>query len=173
MADLMDHLRKFFDADGETDGDPFALTSGDICGTVTMTAQQGEQHTLHKETVHGGHLPRLGADATPFQRQMNEDMSKMMVDMHAPGYSDDPNVDFLAMMIPHHQGAIDMARLQLVHGDDPLVRRLAEEIIDGQQVEIEAMRARLEILRAGPDASLTRFPALDGTRKTERATEKD
>lgn len=96
---------------------------------------------------------------------MNDDMLKMMTDMHAPGYSDDVNIDFLAMMIPHHQGAIDMARLLLVHGDDPLTRRLAEEVIDGQRVEIDAMRARLEILRTGPDESLTRYPALDGTRK--------
>ena len=38
------------------------------------------------------------------------------------------DVDFLAMMIPHHQGAVEMARLALIYGKDPLTRRVAEEI---------------------------------------------
>jgi len=96
--------------------------------------------------------------------RMNADMEKMMHDMHAPGYSGDPDIDFLAMMIPHHQGAVDMARLQLIYGRDPLVRKLAEEIIAGQRVEIEAMQRRLEILRAGKGAKEEEFPALGGTR---------
>lgn len=57
-----------------------------------------------------------------------------------------------------------MARLVLIHGKDPLVRRLAEEIIAGQQAEITAMEARLSILRKGDDPMPEGYPPLGGTR---------
>ena len=47
------------------------------------------------------------------------------------------------MMIPHHQGAIDMAKLELIYGRDPVLRRLAEGIIVEQQQEIELMQRYL------------------------------
>jgi len=52
------------------------------------------------------------------------------------------NVDhvFAFMMIPHHQGAVDMAKVELIYGTDPVMRRLAQEILVDQQSEIEAMR---------------------------------
>jgi uncharacterized protein (DUF305 family) len=93
-------------------------------------------------------------------------MKKMMDDMHAPGYTGNPDVDFLAMMIPHHEGAVEMARLVLIHGKDPLTRRLAEEIIASQTAEIEAMQQRLVILRHADDPNPGGFPALHGTRGT-------
>ncbi|MBI4686606.1 MAG: DUF305 domain-containing protein [Nitrospirae bacterium] len=99
-----------------------------------------------------------------FMQEMDAGMKKMMDDMHAPGYSGDADVDFLAMMIPHHEGAIEMARLVLIHGKDPLVRKLAEDIIAAQQTEIEAMKRRLTILRKGIDMEPGGFPALGGTR---------
>lgn len=113
---------------------------------------------------HPHHAHGHGAGTTAFEREMERDMAAMMRDMHAPGYSGNPDVDFLAMMIPHHQGAIDMARLVLTHGADPLTRRLAEEIIASQRAEILAMTARLAILRRGPDPDPGGFPALSGTR---------
>lgn len=91
-------------------------------------------------------------------------MGRMMREMHAAGASGDPDRDFLAMMIPHHEGAVEMARLELVHGRDPLTRQLAEEIIAGQQVEIEAMRRRREILARPGNAGDPGFPDLGGTR---------
>ena len=102
--------------------------------------------------------------ADPFARAMAAGMEKMMNDMRAAGHTGNPDVDFLAMMIPHHQGAVDMARLELVHGHDPLTRRLAEEIIASQTAEIGAMQNRLEILRKGEDPNPGGFPALNGTR---------
>jgi uncharacterized protein (DUF305 family) len=99
-----------------------------------------------------------------FVNEMDSGMKKMMDNMHAPGYSGVPDVDFLAMMIPHHEGAVEMARLELIYGRDPLVRRLAEDIIAGQQVEIKAMKQRLLILRNKPDPAPGGFPALGGTR---------
>jgi uncharacterized protein (DUF305 family) len=88
----------------------------------------------------------------------------MMDDMHSPGYTGNPDVDFLAMMIPHHQGAVEMARLALIYGKDPLTRRLAEEIIASQITEIAAMSERIKILRRGEDPEPGGFPALHGTR---------
>jgi hypothetical protein len=100
-----------------------------------------------------------------FQHDMAVGMDRMMADMHAPGYSGDVDVDFLAMMVPHHEGAVDMARLVLEHGRDPATRRLAEEIIAGQTIEIESMQRRLSVLRSASGAYAdSDFPALGGTR---------
>lgn len=98
-----------------------------------------------------------------FAREMDAGMNRMMSDMHAPGYTGDPDVDFLTMMIPHHEGAVEMARLALIHGRDPATRRLAEDIIASQTVEIEGMKRRLALLRSRR-AESDDFPALGGTR---------
>ena len=99
-----------------------------------------------------------------FRKEMDEGMSKMMKDMHAQRYAGNPDIDFLTMMIPHHEGAIEMARLALVHGRDPATRRLAEEIIASQSIEIDGMRRRLAALMSNRAIDPTEFPALGGTR---------
>ena len=66
----------------------------------------------------------------------------MHEDMAVP-LTGDADVDFLAGMIPHHQGAIDMAQVVLKHGKDPKVRKLAQEIIAAQKKEIAMMQAWL------------------------------
>ena len=136
---------------------PFVLLAA-----VPTVAQQ-----VHEHQSDAMPLPAQ-AKADPsysrFAREMDAGMSTMMKDMHTRGYTGNPDIDFLAMMIPHHQGAVEMARLALIHGRDPATRRLAEDIIASQTVEIEGMKRRLETLRANRESSATEYPALGGTR---------
>ena len=75
---------------------------------------------------------------------LHESMAIMSDGMrHAP-MSGDPDHDFASMMIPHHQGAIDMAKIEILYGKDPVLRRLAQEIIVTQDSEIAVMRRQLE-----------------------------
>ena len=69
-------------------------------------------------------------------------MDRMMAGM-AVKPSGNVDADFVAMMIPHHQGAIDMAVAELRHGKNPQLRRIAQEIIVDQQQEIAAMNLAL------------------------------
>lgn len=77
-----------------------------------------------------------------FQAENDTAMQKMMADMEVKP-SGDIDRDFAAMMIPHHQGAIEMAVTQLRYGKNEQMRRIAQEIIVEQQQEIAAMRLAL------------------------------
>ena len=67
-------------------------------------------------------------------------MDAMTKDMAAGATATDLDVAFICSMIPHHQGAIDMAKAELAHGDDPWARALAQNIIAAQEKEIADMR---------------------------------
>ena len=73
----------------------------------------------------------------------SEPMDVMMRAMDAIEPTGDPDADFLLMMIPHHQSAVDMARALLEQSDDAEVAALAQAVIDTQQAEITAMTAML------------------------------
>ena len=55
-----------------------------------------------------------------------------------------PDHDFASAMVPHHQGAVDMAKVELLYGKDPVLRRMAQEIIVSQQQEIAVMQRRID-----------------------------
>ena len=71
-------------------------------------------------------------------------MDKMHMAMGAVDRSGNSDVDFVRLMLPHHQAAIDMAKTQLLYGKDAQMRRLAQEIITDQQLEIELMQRWLK-----------------------------
>jgi uncharacterized protein (DUF305 family) len=92
----------------------------------------------------------------PFMAENQIAMERMMQGM-AVKPSGDADRDFIALMIPHHQGAIDMARAELRYGRNEQLHRIAQEIIIDQEQEIAAMR-----LAAGqPDSSTSHDPARD------------
>ena len=97
--------------------------------------------------------PGVGAEAS-FLVENDAAMRKMMNDMEVKP-TGDVDADFVAMMIPHHQGAIDMARAELRYGHNEKLARIAQEIIVTQQQEIAAMRLSvgepLASSRASPD----------------------
>lgn len=76
--------------------------------------------------------------------ELKSSMDKMHATMMSVETSGNSDVDFVRLMIPHHQAAIEMAKTQLLYGKDPQMRRLAQEIITDQQSEIELMKLWLE-----------------------------
>jgi uncharacterized protein (DUF305 family) len=78
--------------------------------------------------------------AMSFMHAMKESMDRMDDGMKSAPMNGDVDHDFCTLMIPHHQGAIDMAKAELAYGTDPVMRRLAEEIVVDQQSEIQAMQ---------------------------------
>jgi uncharacterized protein (DUF305 family) len=82
--------------------------------------------------------------SSKFAHDMDISMKQMDHGMAAAPMNGDVDHDFVVMMIPHHQGAIDMAKGELSYGKDPAMRRLAEEIIADQKSEIDLMNLWLK-----------------------------
>ena len=76
--------------------------------------------------------------------------------MSSASITGNPDIDFAIMMIPHHQGAVDMAKVELRSGTDPRLRRLAQEIIVTQQSEIALMQLVLKHPLSSQPSSLPR-----------------
>jgi uncharacterized protein (DUF305 family) len=110
-----------------------------------LTGPGAAQTTYKHVTPPAQEAMAVGTADRSFHRAMAEAMERMTKDMTIP-HTGDPDRDFAAMMIPHHQGAIDMAKVQLQFGRDPILRRLAQGIIVEQQQEIDLMRRELSRL---------------------------
>ncbi|SDE95435.1 protein of unknown function [Massilia sp. PDC64] len=107
-----------------------------LCAATAASAQH----------MHGTPAPAtfVASSDKPFAALMNDAMAIMDRDMAAAPMNGEPGHDFVTMMMPHHQGAIDMAKAVLLHTQDPELRNLALGIIAEQQNEINVMRAWLE-----------------------------
>jgi uncharacterized protein (DUF305 family) len=87
---------------------------------------------------------RVQSSTDPDWSELIASMDKMHMAMGAVVRSGKSDVDFVRLMLPHHQAAIDMAKTQLLYGKDAQMRRLAQEIITDQQLEIELMQRWLK-----------------------------
>ncbi|HMH01848.1 MAG TPA: DUF305 domain-containing protein [Terriglobales bacterium] len=100
--------------------------------TATLPAWQQDSQSHRKATFEPGWSELLRS------------MDKMHAAMASVEDSGNVDVNFVRLMVPHHQAAIDMAKTQLLYGKDPQMRRLAQEIITDQQSEIELMQLWLK-----------------------------
>jgi uncharacterized protein (DUF305 family) len=118
-----------------------AIAVGAIAAASYLTVSSNSPQSLadYISAICAKSLGSGPAAEAPYIAENVSAMTKMMIDMGIRP-SGDVDTDFVAMMVPHHQGAIDMALAVLRHGRNPQIRRLAQEIIVTQQQEIAVMR---------------------------------
>jgi len=114
------------------DGARFALLLN-LIPTLPLTATRQDSHQRSRNSA-----------ASPDWSEWMAGMTTMDAAMAAVHPSGDSDSNFVRLMLPHHQAAIDMAKTQLLHGKDPQLRRLAQEIITDQQSEIQLMQLWLQ-----------------------------
>ena len=107
---------------------------------ATCTALQSDLHPHAKN-----------ARADQAWREYMSDMIKMHATVSSVQTSANPDLDFVRLMLPHHQAAIDMAKTELLYGKDPQLRRLAQEIVTDQHSEMELMQLWTQQRERGPE----------------------
>ncbi len=116
-----------------------------ICRIVATLGLLVSAEGAGAQSVPQGHMMNHGAGTpaiSPSTEEYKAAANRMHADM-ALKYVGDADVDFVRGMVPHHQGAIDMARVELKFGSDPELRRLATDIVAAQEKEIVFMNAWL------------------------------
>jgi uncharacterized protein (DUF305 family) len=115
-----------------------------LSGTAFDTnAQQSSAMANGQMNMPAGKLDapaQAGGPLSASTQAFESNAAKMMKSMSAPGYTGDADADFVAHMIPHHQGAVDQAEVELKYGKDPQMRALAKNIIQAQKEEIAFMK---------------------------------
>lgn len=117
-----------------------ALFSATCLATAQETTGSQSGMKMNGEMGHAAHHDGDDSASTKAFKAANAKMHEGM----AIEFSGDADIDFTRGMIAHHQGAIDMAKVELEHGKDPTQRKLAEAIIKAQEAEIADMQAWLK-----------------------------
>jgi uncharacterized protein (DUF305 family) len=110
---------------------------------LDASAQQASAMANGQMSMSAGKMEtpaQAGAPLPASTQAFENNAAKMMKNMSAPGYTGDTDADFVAHMIPHHQGAVDQAEVELKYGEDPQMRALAKNIIKAQKKEIAFMK---------------------------------
>ena len=122
---------------------PCSRTLACMLGAVALCAAAftAQAHADHAAggAAHAGMNHAADATASDATRAFEQGEEKMMKDMRRP-FSGNADKDFVAHMIPHHEGAVSMAQVQLKYGKDPELRKMAGDIIRAQQREIAFMK---------------------------------
>lgn len=125
----------------------FAVTASIYLAASGPTLAQAPMSMPGHAGMQQGVAPTGLPGATPGmaanQQEMMAAMERMNRDMTAAPMTGDPDRNLVVMMMPHHQGAIDMARIYLRDGKDPAIRRMAQKIIADQEREIREFQAWL------------------------------
>jgi uncharacterized protein (DUF305 family) len=127
----------------------FTVARGACGRTVVLAAclcggNAPAQELRHSQGHRARPAPFVASTEKPFPVLMADAMAVMDDGMQRAPLTGVAELDFVAMMIPHHQGAIDMAKALLVYSGDPQLRNLAQGIITEQQNEIRVMQAWLQ-----------------------------
>lgn len=111
---------------------------------ITLSAVAISNYAHANEQPHQAHMNMQMSTGSAMQQEFMQGMNQMHQDMMAAAQYKDPDVAFAAGMLPHHIGAVKMAEVELKYGKDPEMRKLAENIINAQQAEIEQMQKWLK-----------------------------
>lgn len=111
---------------------------------ITLSAIAISNYAQANEQPHQAHMNMPMSTDSAMQQELMQGMNQMNQDMMAAAQYKDPDVAFAAGMLPHHIGAVKMAEVELKYGKDPEMRKLAEDIINAQQAEIEQMQKWLK-----------------------------
>jgi uncharacterized protein (DUF305 family) len=116
------------------------LAAAALLAGATAGAQEGH--------VHGAATPAapqfVASTVKPFAALMEDAMAVMEDGMRRAPMNGQPEHDFVTMMVPHHQGAVDMAKALLLTTRDPALRNMAQGIVAEQQIEIQLMQQWLK-----------------------------
>jgi uncharacterized protein (DUF305 family) len=121
-----------------------ATAVGAVAATAYLTVYSASPQSIadYISAICAKSFRSAPASEAPYLAENVSAMTKMMIDMGIRP-SGDVDADFVAMMVPHHQGAIEMAQAELRYGRNEPLRRMAQEIIVTQMQEITAMRLSL------------------------------
>ncbi|MFN3319128.1 MAG: DUF305 domain-containing protein [Allorhizobium sp.] len=122
------------------------FVAASLATALSASAVLAQDNTMHQghdmSSMDHSTMDHGAMGDSPSSKAFAEANAKMHKDMAVP-LTGNADVDFVQGMIPHHQGAIDMAKIVLEHGKDPEIRKLAEEVIAAQEGEIAIMKAWL------------------------------